>query len=681
MSPRSASPSSLFHCISLLLAGAVLAGGCRDLPSDPALLAGATGATASAVTYVTSIPIRQKERIHVTVMSAAAERCVAAAVSGAVSETLFAAVGPCGGAGAGGGTGQAKTSAMAAAAGSLTFSTSPAGAATRISVVPDSVQTYRVELDDGSGALDYGDVVLRVEVRASVTDFGATGNDESNDQPALQALINDPRGYASIYFPPGTYHVDDRILVRRSNLRLWGSIGTDGLPNSRLFARFRDSLSIIDIEAVDHHVDSSARLKHVTVERLFFQGASQVDAYGVLVVSSDSVHVRNNRARNIGIVAAVAAGGDPVRYLRVEDNLADSDPSHRRSGTIAVLLQTVDSAQVRRNRIFHVGNGIEWWGGGADPAEVKTWDPLRRKQSVNLLIENNQVMYVSAGIWGGNGENIKVQHNYVQSCQDVCLDAEGSRNVTFYQNTAKYAGQSVLATFFYSTNITFEENVVEQDGTQHDVPGIAGAREPWQGMFSLFGNGADSDSISTRLIRNRFIYTPAGGGVGRVYKASSRSMVMTGNRLNNTIVEMSANNGGSVYITADTVDLTYNVHLPAIAVGSSHFTGGGAGVAQVSGNVVRSWAAQDSAAIQVWQWLPGTAVSAYIRNNQVTGFATSILYQNDNHAHAWSITGNAYDGRIARRGNHAPGGYVGSNTYTGPVAEPPCKPGMICYPT
>jgi hypothetical protein len=670
--------------LRLLLPAAMLAS-CADLPHDPSAPASVNGAAASAVTYVTSIPIRQKERIHVTVVSAAAERCVAAAVSGAVSETLFAAVGPCGGAGPGGGTGQTKTSAMAAAAGSLTFSTAPAGAATRISVVPDSVQTYRVELDDGSGALDYGDVVLRVEVLAQVTDFGATGADESNDQPALQALLDDSRGYANIYFPPGTYHVDDRVLVRRSNVRLWGNIGAEGTSNSRLFARFPNGRAIIDIEANGHNASPFPRLKNVTVERLFFQGGGQTWAFGVLVVSSDSVRVRHNRARNIGLARSVASGGEPARSLWIEDNLVDNDAAYLKNGTFGVLLdQGTDGAWVRRNSISHVYNGIEWWGGNADP-DSDQYDSTRTQRSRNLTIERNTVRNTSAGIFGMNGRHIVVHDNTVEVCADMCLDAEGSHDVRFTFNRARHAGTSVLGVYYFSSRVVFEDNIVEQDGRFWDhEQNLSHPGRPGHRMLYTANPWGVPDSISIELRRNTFTYTGSGTsgiGVGVLEKLSTKSVIIDDNVLNNTVIEMASNNNGLVRVVNNDVNLTRNARRPAILVGSNHDSGASAALAEVSGNMVGSSAAQDSAGIQVWQWMPGTAVSSSITGNSVSGFATSILYQNDNHAHAWNITGNGHDGRIARRGNQAPGGYVGGNTYTGPVAEPPCKPGMICHPT
>jgi hypothetical protein len=668
-----------------LLLGLALLGACTDLPNDPAPPADVTGATVRAVTYVTSIPIKQKERIHVTVTGAAAERCVAVPSSGAVAETLFSFVGPCSGAGPGGGVGQVKTSVMAAAAGTLTFSTSPGGAGSRISVVPDSVQTYRVELDDGSGALDYGDVVLRVEVRADVTDFGATGTDQTDDHPALQALINDARGYANIYFPPGTYHVDDRILVRRSNLRLWGNIGAEGQPNSRLFARFRDSLSIIDIEAHNHNTDTTARLHHITVERLFFQGTGQLRAYGVLVVSSDSVRVRRNRARNIGLASTVASGGNPARNVWIENNLVDNDPAYVKPETFGVMLdQGTDSVWVRGNDISHVYNGIEWWGGDADP-NSDDYDPTRTQRASNLTIEQNTVRNTSSGIFGSNGRHITVHDNTVEVCADMCLDAEGSHDVRFTRNRARHAGTSVLGVYYFSSRVVFEDNIVEQDGRywEHDQ-NVSHPGRPGHRMLYTANRWGVPDTISIELRRNTFTYTGSGTsgiGVGVLEKLSTKSVIIDDNVLNNTVIEMAANNNGLVRVINNDVNLTRNARRPAILVGSNHYSGAAAALAEVAGNMVSSSAPQDSAGIQVWQWMPGTAVSSSITGNSISGFATSILYQNDNHAHAWSITGNWYDGRIARRGNQAPGGYVGNNTYTGPVAEPPCKPGMICYPT
>jgi hypothetical protein len=124
------------------------------------------------------------------------------------------------------------------------------------------------------------------------------------------------------------------------------------------------------------------------------------------------------------------------------------------------------------------------------------------------------------------------------------------------------------------------------------------------------------------------------------------------------------------------------VGLPAIYVGSNHNSPGEpAGFAYITGNLVQSDAAQANAGIEAWQWAWGPAVTTYIQNNEVYGFATSILYRNDNQAHNWTITGNWYDGRIARGGNWTPNKYVANNTYTGSVTPPAvCKPNMICEP-
>jgi hypothetical protein len=43
-----------------------------------------------------------------------------------------------------------------------------------------------------------------------------------------------------------------------------------------------------------------------------------------------------------------------------------------------------------------------------------------------------------------------VVRNNVSSCGDVCLDAEGSNNVTFVENTAANSANGVLAIFFNS---------------------------------------------------------------------------------------------------------------------------------------------------------------------------------------------------------------------------------------
>ena len=52
----------------------------------------------------------------------------------------------------------------------------------------------------------------------NVRTLGARGDGIANDRPAIQAAVDAARPGATIYFPAGTYRLDDAIKVRHSRL-------------------------------------------------------------------------------------------------------------------------------------------------------------------------------------------------------------------------------------------------------------------------------------------------------------------------------------------------------------------------------------------------------------------------------------------------------------------------------
>ncbi|HEX8362000.1 MAG TPA: right-handed parallel beta-helix repeat-containing protein, partial [Longimicrobium sp.] len=304
----------------------------------------------------------------------------------------------------------------------------------------------------------------------------------------------------------------------------------------------------------------------VTVERLRFRGASKATHY--------AFHARfaNGRIRFLDNVVERMG-------LMLVDNSSDVEVLRNTGSDVILALHdgvhityASSNVRVRRNSISDYSSGVIWWGGEADPERGgfgRSYGPQ------HVVIDSNTVRNTTSGIFGGRGAYIKVRHNDVQNCEDVCLDAEGSHDVYFGGNTAKYAGQAVLASFFYSSKIVFENNYVEQDGTQHGPkPAAAGLRAPWQQMFALFSRWEDPDSTSTILRGNRFVYHPLGEGVGRVYKESSKSMWMDRNILTNTVVEMGYNNSGVVDLTGNKLHFNFTAPYPAVHVGSNHFPWG-----------------------------------------------------------------------------------------------------------
>jgi hypothetical protein len=477
----------------------------------------------------------------------------------------------------------------------------------------------------------------KAQYAASVTDFGATcwGGD---DTQAFQAAVNAAR---NVYVPACDFHITSPVNVP-TDTRIHG----DGAA-SRLIASAPGMYAILDAVG-----PNDGAVYDVVVEWLGFQGSNEPWHHAFRARWGQRIRFSDNVVRNTGIMNV--DNSDGVEVLRNDGSAAIVGGLH------GVDLNFARNVTVRGNTVSYYEAGIQWWGGQADPAEPGF---SRVKLTGGHQIENNTVTHTSAGIWGGNGEHITVSFNNVQICADVCLDAEGSDDVQFVENTAKYAGTSVLASFFYSTNILFANNTVEQDGVAHGTHSAAAhLSNPWHNMFALYSRYEDPSDISTVLRGNLFTYVPNGGGVGLVQKESSRSIVIENNTMYNTVIDMAYNNGGTAQVAGNTLYFDYGIGRPAIYVGSNH-TGpyyaqqGEAIVVNntISSTVTQSTSSTQTPAIKVWQW----AWSPLIVGSEITGnvlsnsrFYFNVEYQNDHAAHHWWISNNG--GRIRRTGNTTP---------------------------
>src|SRR5204862_1398021 len=56
----------------------------------------------------------------------------------------------------------------------------------------------------------------------NVAKFGTKGDGVTSDRKAIQAAIDSAKPGNSLYFPPGTYLLEEPVFVRQSQLTFWG---------------------------------------------------------------------------------------------------------------------------------------------------------------------------------------------------------------------------------------------------------------------------------------------------------------------------------------------------------------------------------------------------------------------------------------------------------------------------
>lgn len=432
-----------------------------------------------------------------------------------------------------------------------------------------------------------------------------------------------------VHLQGDTFRVNGTIRIP-SLTRVWGD-GKDVTTIKQLWGGGPRPDTLVDDRANVFLArgTAGAPVLAVTVEGLGFVGSGVRWQYALRVERTNDVVFQNNKATNLGLFdsghydhRALPADLSVLNHnLRLSGNVGTGNGS---SGTQqAITLGFARDARVERNVVSQYHDGILWWGGDADPN--KTGGNYGR-WTRNIVIQDNHVRNVDTGIWGSRGDSVRVYSNDVAYCHDLCLDAEGTRDVLFYGNTAAHAGSAVTGVYFYSQDVVFDSNTVTQDGTMGRV--LFGTINP--GRFPNHPDIPGSD-ITMRLKNNTFRFT-GGSGVGTIEKQSSQSFVMTGNRLYEVVVNLPAAHckdaacqyqwNGLTDIRNNTIELTRDAGgLPAILTGRNWDN-----QAVVDSNTISTTVPQSAPAIRVIQDGPPNFAQVYtqITTNRVTGFRRAV---------------------------------------------------------
>ena len=328
---------------------------------------------------------------------------------------------------------------------------------------------------------------------------------------------------------------------------------TGNLDRSNDSVTFVDSVHVTGLHFVGHRDDFAALRvslgRHITFDH------NTADRIGLVTVTVDphgSVQRGNPRPFN------------PVSFdVTITDNRGTGTYCYSGSDSRenAILLSSVDSASVARNNISFYSNGIEWWGGNADPDRSKGGEGFLDENgdavfnemlARNIHIVADTIMNTKNGIWGSMGDAITVDGNQVYYCVDVCLDAEGSSNVHFSHNQAGYARiGSVLSVFFYSTDVTFEFNDVFQTGMGPGMQTHAAGGKDYCVLFASHNPQSYQANIRIYLQNNTFRFDAgpfATCPVGFVLKESSRYFEFDANTLHDVVLDLRPKYNGAVFV-------------------------------------------------------------------------------------------------------------------------------------
>lgn len=147
-----------------------------------------------------------------------------------------------------------------------------------------------------------------------------------------------------------------------------------------------------------------------------------------------------NAARNVRIIGGGASYAVP-----------------QTTGHGACFLHFARGCDVRDAKYRNVANGVQWWGGNADPVRPPAnggADNERKCRDIVIANVTAETVF-GAGIWGAMGSDITVRDCQIAEIGDVGFDAEGCNRVTFERCVARNAHNGCFATFFLCNGVRF----------------------------------------------------------------------------------------------------------------------------------------------------------------------------------------------------------------------------------
>jgi Pectate lyase superfamily protein/Right handed beta helix region len=453
----------------------------------------------------------------------------------------------------------------------------------------------------------------------SVKQFGAKGDDSTDDTDAINAAVASPpapgANIRNVYFPAGVYAIRRAITIP-SNIRLFG----DG--ESSVVHQLQPAANLFQGGG---SADSMA--SNITVERLRFRGSGGFQTnYGLSLSSAQHVLFRDNSADSIPLIN-ITSPATPDESRRSASFVISGNRATGRFGEGAAILVSyaVDGA-IRDNRIDTYDSGIQFWGGDA---RKPPWLGVRK-----LQITSNMIRNVGAAAWGSAGQQITITGNHVGDCTDVCLDVEGSSDVLISGNDVGNAANGGIAAFYASSHVNISSNTVSQDSSHGSA-------------IFIHGTGATE---STLIVDNKLQVLGTSPAINTAQGALANSTIQ-GNQIS------SATAAAVRILEGDRVNILSNDIRVGGATGLSIEGGSGSSILN---NVITGPSAGLVADIAqggihvVWRSAAEPAQNNRIESNTIVGFPISI---NDDcwgdHASFNVISDNAVDA-IYHRGSGAP---------------------------
>lgn len=464
----------------------------------------------------------------------------------------------------------------------------------------------------------------------SVKDFGARGDGTTDDTKAIQAAVDAVKGMyhkGTVFFPAGTYIISQTIDLA-SGINILGTgdgsvIAERGLPDMGDFFR-------------------GIRVSDVRVEKLkFVSEHGRLMHKATMFECSKNITVANLRTIQCSAIVVNGYPGDISENFMIRDNMIEGlvsrEPLWYSRGQ-GIVVHYTDNCVITGNRVENYDNGIQYWGGDANPAGQGL--PENERWAKNLVISNNIVTDVGgAGIWGAMGENVTITNNIVTGCHDVGIDVEGTNYSTISNNVVYNCMNGGIVSFFLGRGMVVSGNTVYTEGEG-------------QFAFKIYNTSLNVLNEDIVVTGNTFINnSPLYGHVGG---ETIEKMIYSDNVMVNILMRQSSNNSRFLQITGNQFILTHEMPFSVLDPSSQElfplYTGNtnAGGQVIIQDNVITTYVPQreGNTAVGIVQADTSDSTLNIVQGNIIQGFDNEISLNNQDkrliNKHVFAILDNMF---------------------------------------
>jgi hypothetical protein len=389
-------------------------------------------------------------------------------------------------------------------------------------------------------------------------------------------------------------------------------------------------------------------LSDLTIEDLWVNNTMPGASMAATVLNCHAckgITMRNNHAMGIGLITTNTTEAhysqvtaSTLSYnITLSDNVVDGNSSfnkgHGNQVILAYLLYT-QHVVATNNAAYNAMFNLEWWGGNPASDGLTLSNP---RWASDIIVTGGLAHNVRAGFWGAMGQDITVSGVKVDTCNDVGIDAEGSRRVMFFDFTVENCANGGLAVFFLCQQVKFGPGTV--------ISGTASNALLW-----AHNPTADPTRAFDLLIHDTKFLCNDPSKLCNLYADPIGSFQFHDNTITNAVLKFVQSNNSGYDISRNTFTYTYTPATPFNAI-------------TVPG--------------QVHNYLPGSIISSNTFQStapaaqQAGTYAIKAVINDYNHSDVLCVAGNTTSGFTndarfeanSRNSGIAPTFIFGNNTW------------------